>query len=134
MTHPFGHPTTIAQALLSPGGATTTRESEKRRKYDAPAAAIDATFVPLIADTAGAWGDAAVDVIKELGRRLAQHYGVHPSYAQQLAAAQLGTRVMQGVAGLLLAQQQRDHHCPVADDHRDARKDGASAERRLQDL
>ena len=109
LTHPFASPDGIACAQKSPGASATQYQVVKSRKYDVPSAAINATFIPLIADTAGAWGDKALPFIRQLGRNLKRYYRACTSYATQQTAAHLSTTVQREVARLIIRHLHHIH-------------------------
>jgi hypothetical protein len=61
-----------------PGVAAAAKEKEKRRHYNPLAAAhlpVSAIFIPFIIELDGRFGDAALDLLNELGRRVGDSIG-----------------------------------------------------------
>ena len=62
-------PSHLSQSSLASGSAAAGAESRKRAKY--AELARSHTFVPVAVETLGAWGEGAIDLTSDLGRRLA---------------------------------------------------------------
>jgi hypothetical protein len=61
-------PSHLSQSSMASGSAASEAESRKRVKYSELARSH--TFVPVAIETLGAWGEGAIDLTADLGRRL----------------------------------------------------------------
>ena len=61
-------PSHLSQSSLAAGSAASGAESRKRAKY--AELARSHTFVPVAVETLGEWGEGAIDLTSDLGRRL----------------------------------------------------------------
>ena len=106
ITHPFGTPEGRRFITANPPGAWAERfaQNTKVSKYGQPSREVDASFVPLVVDTAGAWCEGARLMFSKLGKRLTRHFRYEPSYCTQLAAAHVSVVLHRGIARLVLLQ------------------------------
>ena len=66
-THPC-MPSNVAASSSAPGVAASKREREKRTLYSD----CDGTFVPLVVEHYGRWGEAAIKLLQSLSRRVGE--------------------------------------------------------------
>jgi hypothetical protein len=98
----------VNAAIAKPGGAATAYEALKRLRYGAAAERAGMAFVPLVADSAGAWGESSLPLFRRLagawGRRLDLSFG----RAVTLLMSSLSTALMRGIAGSVLRAHAAD--------------------------
>ena len=68
-------PSYFARTALTAGAAASQAEHLKRIKYANLVQSEDILFVPIAIESLGPWGQAAADIISEIGSRLATHSG-----------------------------------------------------------
>ena len=88
-------------AAARPGGAATNYEAKKVERYGAKAASLGFKLVPLVVDSFGAWGDAALRFGERAAREYGILFGVHPSRAIPVLMAKWNVAVMNAVAEIL---------------------------------
>ena len=96
-------PSFIRRAADSPGGAATAKEAVKNRAYEAACSAANIRLVPVIVDTWGAWGKAAIPLIRMLARKAGEREDLHPAESVPRAFTRLSVLVQSHIATLLMA-------------------------------
>jgi hypothetical protein len=59
----------IQASSIQAGLAAAAAVAKKSQKYDDIISGVD--FVPLAIETSGVWGEQAIELVKEIGRRIA---------------------------------------------------------------
>jgi len=88
----------LAAALSSPGGACAAYERVKLARYGAAAEAIGVTFVPVVADSAGAWGPSALPLFRTMAGTLARRFDLSFGRSLHLLMARISSCLMRGLA------------------------------------
>ena len=85
------------------GSAAAKREKQKVNKYHTPCASAGWSFVPVVAETSGAWGTHAGRFFTRLARRLAMCSGAPLKTVFASLWASLSTVLARSVAGMLIS-------------------------------
>jgi hypothetical protein len=93
----------LPAAISSPGGAATAYESVKNTKYSAAARAAGITFVPLVVDSLGSWGQGALPLLQKIARGYGRRFDIPHSLATRIVQTGLSLRLQASVAAILLA-------------------------------
>ena len=80
------------------GSAATAAESRKVAKYADIISGVD--FVPVAIETSGVWGEQALDLIQDLGRRIAAV--IHEPRSTMFLRQRLSVTVQRGNANCVL--------------------------------
>ena len=93
----------IVAAASAPGAAATAYEEVKTDKYADAAELVGLTFVPLVVDTLGSWGEAATPLLTRIAVAYGRRFDMSRSLATRVVRSGISLCLMADIAAILLA-------------------------------
>ena len=98
---------TLKEAATTQGHSLTVGEERKRVAHSEACHSAGVTFIPMVVESLGGWGEEAVHTIKNIGRLQAHRLGIPPAEATRHLFQRLAINLWRGNATLWI------HRLPI---------------------